>query len=407
MAFGFANRPGAWHRTGPLGRLPAMRNLLVVVGLLAGCKDGVEVVLSDAQTRDALAEDVAVLPVVDARVGDTGGGDARVADAAPPVDARIPDPVDAALADGAVVDAAVDAAVEVDAQAPAPDAGAGPVADPGQPGPFEVQEAALEIPVAAPRRLAAQVFRPAGAEARPLVLFMHGFQLTGAGYASTGRHLASHGFVVVLPTMGDSLFAPLTHRQLADDVSAMLDFLLMQPGIDPERVGAAGHSRGGKQVIFAAALDDRIDAVFGVDPVDAGPPFGGNPQDYPSVTPELMGDVDIPSAFLGAGLGGMAAFPGAPACAPVADNHQAYFEAAPGPAWSYTLAQAGHLDFLDDCGLLCLTCTQGADPAGARAFTRQTLAAFFKWQLEGDLAYQPWVEGPPVTATPGVAFERR
>ncbi|MEZ4467332.1 MAG: hypothetical protein R3F43_23520 [bacterium] len=69
----------------------------------------------------------------------------------------------------------------------------------------------------------------------------------------------------------------LTHVQLAADVSAILDWAVAGlPGVDAARIGALGHSRGGKQVILAAIRDARIRAVFGLDPKDA-PPFSWIP----------------------------------------------------------------------------------------------------------------------------------
>ncbi|MCA9525393.1 MAG: alpha/beta hydrolase, partial [Myxococcales bacterium] len=257
------------------------------------------------------------------------------------------------------------------------------------------------------RTLAARVYRPAGDAPRPLVILLHGFQLTGDQYAGHGRRLASHGFIALLPTMGDGLLNPLSHVQLAADVSSILDWAEASlPGVDAARIGAIGHSRGGKQVILAAIQDERIRAVVGLDPVDAAPPFVVDPAAYPSVAPERMAELVIPAAFIGAGLGAQPAFPGAPACAPDGENHATYFASTGGPAWDYVLPMAGHLDFTDDCGLACFGCVAGADPAAARAFGWRTSVAFFQVHLLGDDAWRPWLEGPLVEAAGAVAARR-
>ena len=124
----------------------------------------------------------------------------------------------------------------------------------------------------------------------PVVVFHHGFQLSGENYASYGEHLASWGFVVVMPTIESSLWSPYTHAQLGSFSSEILDYLstntlLSQRG-DLEEIALVGHSLGGKIALYHASFDERIDAVFGIDPVDsAGGPFTSPGPDYPSVTP--------------------------------------------------------------------------------------------------------------------------
>ena len=252
----------------------------------------------------------------------------------------------------------------------------------------------------------------------PLVVLSHGFQLNGEGYNVLGDRLASHGFVVVSPSYGDSLFAALSHTALAQIVVATIDWAAAQNTttgsplfghIDLDKIGVTGHSRGGKQSIYAAILDPRIKAVFGIDPVDSGPPVGGNdPVAYPSLTPERMGELTVPFGAVGAGHGGEATLFGfGPACAPIADNYEAYFDAAGAPAFEYLVVDAGHLDFVDDCGFLCTTCGQGSDASVGRNFAAQTAVAFFKVFLTADESYRPWVDGAPIAAlAPAITFRQ-
>jgi len=275
---------------------------------------------------------------------------------------------------------------------------------------YAAGERTMDVRIYLPSDLAAGPF--------PLVVLSHGFQLNGEGYNVLGDRLASHGFVVVSPSYGDSLFNALSHTALAQIVVATIDWAAAENArsgsalfghLDLDNIGVTGHSRGGKQSIYAAILDPRIKAVFGIDPVDSGPPFGGNdPVAYPSLTPERMGELTVPFAAVGAGRGGETTFGGlGPACAPAADNYQAYFDAAGAPAFEYLVGDAGHLDFVDDCGFLCTTCGQGSDATVGRNFAAQTAVAFFKVFLAADESYRPWVDGAPIAAlAPAITFRQ-
>ena len=295
----------------------------------------------------------------------------------------------------------------------APDVPMGSV-DPYAPGPYGVNEAS-ETFSGPGREYELLLFLPDdGADAPyPVVIFNHGFQLAGSDYASYGRHFASHGYIAILPSFGDSLFSPLTHTELATETVALLSWIEFEadnPGsrlfglADATQIAGTGHSRGGKQTILAATTDDRIDVLFLIDPVDSGPPFGGNETDYPSVAPERMGDVVVPTGFVGAGRGGESML--GQSCAPTDDNYHQYFSAAGSPSFEYVVTEAGHLDFTDSCGGICFTCPGGDDTvdAFARGFAQATAVAFIKVFLEGDERFRPWVDGAEVTGVSGVTF---
>jgi len=278
-----------------------------------------------------------------------------------------------------------------------PDTG-GSVADPALPGAqtWTKKQVALAVPGA---QIQNTVFAPSGSGKRPLVIFLHGFSLTPNLYASYGEHLASHGWTVLLPKLPGNVLMPTSHAKLAKMVMALLDQLLSAKApvgaIDTSRIALVGHSMGGKVAMLAAAKDGRIKAVFGVDPVDAAPPFGANPVDYPSVTPELMGDIQVAMGALGEtvnakpGLGGQA-------CAPAAENFQQYFKHASGPALEVEVIGAGHMAFLDqpNCGLMCMACSAGPTPAAtARKLARRYLTAFLGHTLLGGSGWASWLNG--------------
>lgn len=90
-----------------------------------------------------------------------------------------------------------------------------------------------------------------------------------------GLRLAERGFVVLCPqnflwetAKYDDAVAAAKRRHpdsrgmatmLADGMRAV-DVLRSLPGVDPERVGAIGHSLGAKEVLYLMAFDDRVKA---------------------------------------------------------------------------------------------------------------------------------------------------
>jgi chlorophyllase len=249
----------------------------------------------------------------------------------------------------------------------------------------------------------ATVYLPDGQGPFPVVVLSHGFQLSAGDYASYGEHLASWGFVAVLPQLPGGLFNAPTHTELKDHLASVLDWIEGAPAAlggvaDLTRLGLAGHSMGGKISLLLATEDDRPDAVFGIDPVDSAPPMGGAAEDYPSVTPELMASIEVPILVVGELQNAEAMF--GPACAPSGENFQAYYEAAAGPVMEVEIVGASHMSFLDNplC-LACLFCPAGHDdPAVTRSLTRELMTAFFESELKGAAWPESWLAGEELEA---------
>ena len=404
---------------------------LLSLAVLAACSTSPSSGVSIDQDASVVADTADGSGASDA--GGSGATDTTEEDARIEIDIQFDGDADATT-DGAMDDVtedATDTAADTTADTAA-DTAADTTADTGTvtipnpptaPGPYTSDQTDTSYTVtyaAGERTMDVRIYLPSDLAAGPfpLVVLSHGFQLNGEGYNVLGDRLASHGFVVVSPSYGDSLFNALSHTALAQIVVATIDWAAAENArsgsalfghLDLDNIGVTGHSRGGKQSIYAAILDPRIKAVFGIDPVDSGPPVGGNdPVAYPSLTPERMGELTVPFAAIGAGRGGETTFFGlGPACAPAADNYQAYFDAAGAPAFEYLVGDAGHLDFVDDCGFLCTTCGQGSDATVGRNFAAQTAVAFFKVFLAADESYRPWVDGAPITAlAPAIAFRQ-
>ncbi|MEZ4321262.1 MAG: alpha/beta fold hydrolase [Myxococcota bacterium] len=245
------------------------------------------------------------------------------------------------------------------------------------------------------------VFVPDRPDAAPVVVVLHGFGLDPVLYGSYGARLASWGYVAVAPQLSGSVLAPTTHADLAVEVGAMLDWIASDPavlgGIDADRIVLAGHSLGGKIAALRATTDARIDGLFLIDPVDAAPPFGSNPVDHPSVTPERMAQITVPFVALGETVNTTGAQP----CAPADENFREYFLHATSPALSVELVGANHMSFLDDpdCGLFCSVCPAGSDdPVQTRRITQAAMVAYVEAVLGGRPEAHDWLVGPGLGA---------
>lgn len=125
-----------------------------------------------------------------------------------------------------------------------------------------------------------------GPKSRPALVALH--QTTGAtideiagverptSEQAIALKLAERGFVVICPKNflwenASSLSAAVTnfktrhpraagmHKMLYDAQRA-IDIVLLEPEVDPQRLGAVGHSLGAKEVLYLTAFDDRIKA---------------------------------------------------------------------------------------------------------------------------------------------------
>ena len=130
-------------------------------------------------------------------------------------------------------------------------------------------------------RVAAYLFLPLKREGKlPAVLCLHGtqYQLGKAVVSGFGEkydrayavHLVERGYVTLAPdyvNMGESKYdvynkgyASATMKGIWNHIRAV-DLLQSLPEVDPERIGALGHSLGGHNSMFVAAFDERIKCV--------------------------------------------------------------------------------------------------------------------------------------------------
>jgi predicted dienelactone hydrolase len=119
------------------------------------------------------------------------------------------------------------------------------------------------------------VHLPEGDRPAPVIIFSHGLGGSGAAYAQLLEHWASHGYVCIAPTHGDSqLLRPAGERldmsgwaQRVHDMRLIIASLNplqelyppLRDRIDISRVGIAGHSFGAytAQLVGGATIDIR------------------------------------------------------------------------------------------------------------------------------------------------------
>ena len=241
----------------------------------------------------------------------------------------------------------------------------------------------------------------------PVVLFSHG--ANGIRWQSVFYtvHLASHGYVVVSPdhednTLWDILISGVSMSSIGESIPArILDqrFLLdtalgwnadaahpLHGTMDPERVGATGHSLGAITSTGLACADPRIDAVVLHSPqILAGLAAGhclGKPYPVPNLT--MGGTLDETLKYCGQYCDYKARLPLDP------------------PKYLFELVTGGHFTFSDVCVLDLVDIAEklelgtaathilndGCGPQNlpyteAHQAINHYATAFFNWQLRG------------------------
>ena len=104
----------------------------------------------------------------------------------------------------------------------------------------------------------------------PLVIYAPSFTSTSWENADLCEYLASHGYVVVAgPDMGANTREMTSDVEginaQAQDISFLIGYAQTLPNTDMSEIAVAGFSWGGLSNLFAAARDNRIDALVALD----------------------------------------------------------------------------------------------------------------------------------------------
>ena len=238
-----------------------------------------------------------------------------------------------------------------------------------QPGQQSVQAIAMDIE-AGGRRIPVVLYRPATVAGQaPAIVFLPGRFAPEDQYESYGRLLASLGFVV-LERGRYGWFYP--DDALVRDAAAMTSWLQAREFVDPRRIGAAGHSMGARDAIWAAVRDARIRSVVALDPSAASAPW---------IIRDVVPRIRVPLLLVGADV----AWRASRLCAPRGTNYANFFENSPGGTVEIVIHGADHVQVMDDPDRFGYQiCRVGSSPSRlVRALARSAMAQFFRETLAG------------------------
>jgi dienelactone hydrolase len=207
-----------------------------------------------------------------------------------------------------------------------------------------------------------------------VVVLGHGFSQSKDQHVNQGRHLATRGYIVLIPNSN----AASDHSRFADDLRKCIDWIEACDGdinslffgrVRADRVGTTGHSAGGLSAILAGSRDARIRAVSPMDPVDNG-----------GLGVAALATIAAPVAITYS----------EPSSCNANGSALTLYEAALAPKRGIRIIGANHTDPQDPAsGLSELFC--GAANSARQALYRRYMAGWFEYHLRGDASYGPWV----------------
>ncbi|GIM03165.1 hypothetical protein Vretimale_7985 [Volvox reticuliferus] len=195
-------------------------------------------------------------------------------------------------------------------------------------------------------------------------------------YGSYAADLASWGLAVVLYDLPELVDDVTMVSVLGSILDACTSNARVGPYIDARAILMAGHSRGGKLSVLAAARDPRVKGIALLDPVDVTsmtPTGPGYPSALPAMRIACGPPRNIPALIVGAACN--------TGIIPADANYRRFLASCPGPCWFLELDGAGHLQFLDAKVDLFSAFVQSG-PTPDEAVRLVSKAAVISWALE-------------------------
>ncbi|MGC9452459.1 MAG: alpha/beta hydrolase family protein [Oceanipulchritudo sp.] len=257
--------------------------------------------------------------------------------------------------------------------------------DPAAAGPYPAAQTTVTVPGTQGAGLTTDLYYPGdgtglspGAGKCPVILLGHGFLQSRNNHVNQGLHLATRGYIVLIPDSNEAS----NHSRYADDLIQCLNWIEAQ-GTDPasifsgrvraDRTGATGHSAGGLSAILAASRDSRIRAVAPMDPVDNG---GLGEAALPQVAAPVAITYSEPSICNANGSG------------------LVLYNAATAPKRGIRIVGANHTDPQDPPSFTSILLCGGANST-RQALYRRYVTGWFDYHLREDALYGPWAFNLP------------
>ncbi|EFJ49604.1 hypothetical protein VOLCADRAFT_117050, partial [Volvox carteri f. nagariensis] len=215
-----------------------------------------------------------------------------------------------------------------------------------------------------------------GAQQWPLLVLSAGFLLHSGMYGSYATDLASWGLAVVLYDLPELVDDVMMVSALGSILDACTSDPRVSHYVDSRAIMLAGHSRGGKLSVLAAARDPRVKGIALLDPVDVTSmtPIGpGYPSALPAMRVACGPPRSIPTLIVGAARN--------TGVIPADANYRRFLASCPGLCWFLELTGAGHLQFLD-AKVDLLSAFVESGPTPDEAVRRVSKAAVLAWALE-------------------------
>ena len=275
-------------------------------------------------------------------------------------------------------------------------------ADLADPGPFSAGWQIVTIPRPDGQTFTSQLYYPATTAGNgtpydgsgapyPAVTFGHGFMVPPKFYRSTLEHLASHGYLVVVPESYMTFLFP-SHQGFGEDFRYSLDFLESENAnpaswlfgqVDTAHFGMAGHSMGGGSSILAAAADSRVRALITLAAAET----------IPSAIAQ-MPNISAPVRLITGDQDGIVNWQ---------NNTQAMYNAGRPPRQLLLILGGCHCGFLDSNIPFC---DSGSLPRSEQLeITRREMVTFFDLYLKPDSGLWQEVWGPEQADDPQVALQ--